>query len=422
MQAISPSVPKHVKDYSTHLKEMYAGEPIMQEDPWPPPPSEQYIELVLVEKIKDGESTTVEDKLIDLDKVFDVKKPFKMLLDGDPGTGKSTLCRKIAYNWSQDRSLHDFIIVALIPLRDPDVASFESIDDFFYHDDQSLQESVVKYVRQHQGFGILLIFDGYDELTHLKRTKSSLFLQILQGKKLPKCSVLVTSRPYASQKVESLHTLTRHMELLGFSKNNVFRCISLSLNDMEADRLIYALRHKPQILAFCKNPLTCAIIIFVYKHEGHHLPSTLTEIYTNFISNILTRETDIQGLECDLMLEEDLMQLARLSFETYCAKAKIVFDQKEIIQLIGPDFKSLGLLTATKHYVTCGRKLNYQFTHVTIQEFLAAKWIHSKFTPKEASEFLNANLPDERLKYTFLFLAGLSKLDNQEYRQAFCTR
>ena len=421
-RAISRSVPRHVKEYSTHLKEMYAGEPIMQEDPWPPPPSEQYIELVLIEKIKDGESTIVEDKRINLDEVFDVKKPFKMLLDGDPGTGKSTLCRKFAYNWSQDLTLHDFIIVALIPLRDPDVASSESIDDFFYHDNQSLQESVVKYVRQHQGFGVLLIFDGYDELTHLQRTKSSLFLQVLQGKKLSKCSVLVTSRPYASQKVEHLHTLTRHMELLGFNEENVHRCISSSLNDTETRKLIYALKNRPQVLPFCKNPLTCAIIIFVYKHEGHHLPSTLTEIYTSFFSNILTRETDIQGLESDIMLEEDLMQLAKLSFETYCGNAKIVFDEREIIQLIGPGFKSLGLLTATKHYVTRGRHLNYQFTHVTIQEFLAAKWIHSKFTPKEAGEFLNANLSDERLKYTLLFFAGLSKLDNEEYQQAFCTR
>ena len=127
-QSACKFLPSCILKYSAYLKEKYAGEPIMQEDPWPPPPSEQYIDLVLVnaEKGKDRER-------VELEKIFshEETKPFKVLIDGDPGTGKSTFCRKIAYSWSENQMLKDFFLLVLIPLRDPEIATSNSIDDFF---------------------------------------------------------------------------------------------------------------------------------------------------------------------------------------------------------------------------------------------------------------------------------------------------
>ncbi len=409
-----------IMEYARYLKEMYLSEPIMQEDPWPPPPSEEFTKLTLIVKTKNGDDSN--DK-IDLENIFEgLEKPFKILIDGDPGSGKSTLCRKIVHNWSKEIMAQDFILTVFVPLRDPEIVNSNRIDDLFYHDDSVLQMKVVEHVRKNQGANVLLIFDGYDELSHKQRTKHSLFLQILQGKKLAKCSVLVTSRPHASQKIESLHTLSQHVELLGFSECDIMKCISSSIHGEKGNKLQHLLRsEKLELLKVCENPLSCAIIIFVYKQGKYDLPRTLTGNYEYFISNVLTREADIQGIECKSMLEPDLLNLCKLAYEN-SVNDRVVLEDEEVRKLIGPYFKSLGLLTASKGFMSRGRKLNYTFTHLMVQDYLAAKWIHEKLSPMEASNFLACNVMNDRLKYTLLFLAGQSKLHHQSYEHIICDK
>ena len=399
---------------------MYLSEPIMQEDPWPPPPSEEFTKLTLILKTKNGNDS---NEQIDLENIFEgLEKPFKILIDGDPGSGKSTLCRKIVHNWSKEQTAQDFNLTVLIPLRDPEIVNSNRIDDLFYHDDSDLQMKVVEHVRKNQGANVLLIFDGYDELSHKQRTKHSLFLQILQGKKLAKCSVLVTSRPHASQKIESLHTLSQHVKLLGFSESDIMNCISSSIHGEEGNKLQYLLSfEKLELLKVCENPLICAIIIFVYKQGKYDLPITLTGTYEHFISNVLTREADIQGIECKSMLEPDLLNLCKLAYEN-SFNDRVVLEDEEVRKLIGQNFKSLGLLTASKGFMSRGRKLNYAFTHLTVQEYLAAKWIYETLSPLDASNFLACNVMDDRLRYTLLFLAGQSKLHHHCYEHVICDK
>ncbi len=234
--------------------------------------------------------------------------------------------------------------------------------------------------------------------------------------------MLVTSRPHASQKIESLHTLSQHVKLLGFSENDIMSCISSSIHGEEGNKLQYLLHfEKLELLKACENPLICAIIIFVYKQEKYDLPRTLTRTYEHFISNVLTREADIQGIECKSMLEPDLLNLCKLAYEN-SINDRIVLEDEEIRKLIGQNFKSLGLLTASKGFMSRGRKLNYAFTHLTVQEYLAAKWIHEKLSPLDASNFLACNVMDDRLRYTLLFLAGQSKLHHQSYEHVICDK
>ncbi len=413
-------VSRYIMEYTRYLKEMYLSEPIMQEDPWPPPPSEEFTKLTLILKTKNGNDS---DEQIDLENIFeDLEKPFKILIDGDPGSGKSTLCRKIVHNWSKKKMAQDFNLTVLVPLRDPEIVNSNRIDDLFYHDDSVLQMKVVEHVRKNQGANVLLIMDGYDELSHKQRTKHSLFLQILQGKKLAKCSVLVTSRPHASQKLESLHTLSQHVKLLGFSKRDIMSCISSSIHGEKGKKLQYLLRfEKLELLKVCENPLSCAIIIFVYKQENYDLPLTLTGTYEYFISNVLTREADIQGIECKSMLEPDLLNLCKLAYEN-SINDRVVLEDEEVRKLTGQNFKSLGLLTASKGFMSRGRKLNYAFTHLTVQEYLAAKWVHETLSPLDASNFLACNVMDDRFRYILLFLAGQSKLHHQSYEHFICDK
>ena len=214
---------------------------------WPPSIGDRYIRLALIEhtnrlpteeSIREMQEDLLRGKV---DKVEGQKKPIdipgifarpeqgkqlRVLVDGAPGVGKTTLCRNISKDWGCEGFLSEYKLVVLLHLRDPRIAKAERIEDFFYHDDPDLQAEVVKQVRKTSGAGVLLIFDGFDELSEEERMDRSLFLDIIKGEVLSQCSVLVTSRPYASENLQCLGSIIRRVEVLGFTKEQVCKCIT----------------------------------------------------------------------------------------------------------------------------------------------------------------------------------------------------
>ena len=71
----------------------------------------------------------------------------------------------------------------------------------------------------------MFIFDGFDELSSKQRsdenTYTKIFWDIIQGNSLHNCSVLVTSRSYASGPLQEINRVNRHVEVLGFKKNDI---------------------------------------------------------------------------------------------------------------------------------------------------------------------------------------------------------
>ena len=128
------------------------------------------------------------------------KLPLKMLIDGAPGVGKTTLSRKVSRMWAEGELFEKrYWLVLLLHLRERAISNAKTIDELFYHEDSDTQRVVVKFVKERSGDGVLIIFDGFDELSSYERSEQSLFLDICRGKILPKCAVVITSRPYASR-------------------------------------------------------------------------------------------------------------------------------------------------------------------------------------------------------------------------------
>ena len=142
-------------------------------------------------------------------------------MDGAPGVGKSTLSRKICKDWANGKLLQQYHLVILLPLRQASIREATSIEGLIEADDPDLKQQVVWHIQRTSGEHVLLIVDGYDELSYEDRTQNSLFLGLIQEKKFPKCSVLVTSRPYASDYLQQLQSINRHVEVLGFTEEQI---------------------------------------------------------------------------------------------------------------------------------------------------------------------------------------------------------
>ena len=448
-------LPVRVRKYCRDTRMRYIDQSVLPESDWPPTLGGQYIRLALV---KQGRTTRdfeyrkivvlqeyyvrgkydkiLQDKTkIKLEKIFDpifcqggYEVPrLKMLIDGAPGVGKTTLSRNVSRKWAVGEFLQDYWLVLLLHLRERGISRAQTVDDLFYHDDQMVQDAVATFVKERSGRGVLLIFDGFDELSFAQRREQSLFLDIIKGKILNKCSVVITSRPYASRPVQELQSVDRHIEVLGFTNEQIHKCIKQRISDeAKAEELCAELEDRLDIASICQIPLSCSIVLYVYEMENYRLPNTLTELFELFVLHGLrryatrTQDPDVAETLYDIdslpmPIRDYFNVLSKIAYEGL-KEDKLVFDRNELKlefspAFTGKDLPVLDLMTSAKSYSSRGTHDTYGFLHLTIQEYLGAFWAAKNLSDKDKLEFLRENLKKERFYMTLWFFAGITKLD-----------
>ena len=383
------------------------------------------------EDIFDFEATVDKSKKMPYD-----SKHFRMLIDGAPGVGKTTLCRKFCNDWGAGQILKQFSIVWLLNLREERIAKAKSLDDLFQHYNKKLLKKLLEHIEETGGEGNLLVCDGFDELSKKERTQHSLFLEIILGKVLPNCSVIVSSRPYASQMLQQMKSITHHVEIVGFTEKQIKECIRQNITDKpKAEELIEQLKQRLDILSLCYTPLNAAITLYVYKQEKHTLPTTLTQLYTLYILHSLKRSVKIhfEYLDADDITDlKNLPDSIVLPFIALCEMAynglqddQLGFSTSQLPQSLqgcpgckGTKPDLLGLMSGSKSFTGSNAEVSYQFIHLTAQEFLAAWYAAIVLSIEEKSKLFKEKTRDDRFRMMLLFLAGITGLqDTQVYQQ-----
>ena len=457
-----------VATFANEIKKTFSRmDPIPDED-WPPSIGRHESNLVMIEHGRDtlpgaeeaeemqrhyvgGKVDTIAErkKEIRYEDIFDFEatvdkskkmpydsKHFRMLIDGAPGVGKTTLCRKFCKDWGAGQILKQFSIVWLLNLREERIAKAKSLDDLFQHYDEDLLREIVQHIKKTGGEGNLMVCDGFDELSRKERTQNSLFLDIIRGKVLPKCSVIISSRPYASQMLQQMKSITHHVEIVGFTEKQIKECIRQNITDKpKAEELIQQLKQRLDILSLCYTPLNAAITLYVYKQEKHTLPTTLTQLYTLYILHSLKRSVKIHfdNLDADDITDlKNLPDSIALPFIALCKMAynglqddQLGFSTSQLPQSLrgfpgckGTKPDLLGLMSGSKSFTGSNAEVSYQFIHLTAQEFLAAWYAAIVLSAEEQSKLFVEKTGDDRFRMMLLFLAGVTGLqDTQVYQQ-----
>ena len=443
--------------FAEQLKQQYVEMDVLPDEDWPPSVGRKESNLVMIEHERDTlpgakeaeemqrdyvggrvDRIVKKKKEIGYDQLFSFLKEkcrskFKMLIDGAPGVGKTTLCRKFCKDWGAGQILQQFSIVWLLNLRQEKIAKAKSLDDLFQHDDEDLLKEIVQHMKKTRGEGNLLVCDGFDELSEKERTEHSLFLDIIRGDVLPNCSVIVSSRPYASLELQQMNSIAHHVEIVGFTEEQVKACIRRNITDKpKATKLIKHLKQRLDILSLCYTPLNAAITLYVYKQEEYTLPTTLTQLYTLYILHSLKRSVRIHFKNLNVNHITDLKNLPHpiaLPFKALCKMAynglhddQLGFSTSQLPKSLqgcpgckGTKPDLLGLMSGSKGFTRSNAEVSYQFTHLTVQEFLAA-W-YADIVKKQGKVFLEKAGVD-RFRMMLLFLAGITGLqDTQVYQQ-----
>ena len=430
--------------------DQYKYQPIVPTD-WPPPVGQDFFGRLALLQTQDRHATpqtilqkqwcmlrgqvdkipqVTQDEQIDIQDVLkpcDSGQSLRVIVDGPPGIGKTTLCRKLLNMWAKGEFTHgQYNLILYCPLRNDKVAQASTLADLSVYQSPTVSK-VVDWITTTEGEGLLIIFDGWDELSTDLR-QSSLAARIIRREILAKCSVIVTSRSYASYSLLKLSSVNRHVEVLGFSEEEIKEVVKGTLEKEPhlAEKLIQDLKVRGDVQSLCYVSLVCSIVISVYRQSDEQLPTILTELYQNFILQTIRRHVEKRVDNTKPLQVYNIHHLPSVldtTFKEICHFAylslkennpKMTFSSIQLCQSLGQSEKEgyLGLMTT----FIVGIEERYQFLHLSIQEFLAAWWI-AKYEKTE--EVFSERFDNDHFRMCLMFVAGLTHLEDESYQQYF---
>ena len=367
--------------------------------------AKQFINLALVHKTYCDHDVTRQSLLQQLhgniDEIKKVKTPIAIhevavlpdntmprfiLIEGAPGVGKTTLAWELCRQWREGNLLQKWELVVFIQLRNQRIRCAESLEQFLLHPDPDTCNKVCKQLQQELGEGVMLVLDGFDELSDQQRTGMSFISRLLRDDILPKATLLITSRPLATVSLNQLlpHEPNQHIEVVGFSEDDIEAYINsaFSHNTQLRDNFQTYIKSYPFAYSIMYIPLHCRIITEVYEtywKEGskEFAPKTLTELYKSLLRSLIMRylgdhpdhKSKRLGFRNFDQLPQDvyntLMMFAELAAKGI-EKQQYVFNELPLSEHMGL------MIQAEDIYVDVGSCVSYSFLHLTLQEFLAA--------------------------------------------------
>ena len=280
--------------------------------------------------------------------------------------------------------------MVLLKLREKWVLNATSLSDLFrYEYDPKLSKSISKELAETQGINLLLLLDGFDEVSHSFH-RNSVVKSILCRELLPECTIILTTRPVAKAALESIcqPRVDKHVEIIGFTEEERVRYIT-EVFSKEPELQVNFLKYMflvPHIKSMMYIPLNCAIIAQVYyeSQSSRHLaiPKTRTQLYHALTHSLLVRhmrtKDSVSG--CESMLPEGLNKedmdkfklLAKFAFDSYHEVGetrKVTFFKEDIPE----GLVHFGFMNeSTEMYAGKGVERTFSFLHLSLQEYLAA--------------------------------------------------
>ena len=416
--------------YSGYLRAHYKEIPYPPSFKWPPVLFKKRFNFQLVRHSNDRQNkTTSELRRIELEEVvpFPEEAQPKMkyiLIEGDPGVGKTTLILDLCKRWDKLESTRGYSLVVLLRVQDRRVKEARNLADLFNHHNAELQHAVTQEVAATGGKRVLLIFDGLDQLV-LPVHKNSLLMQVLQGMLLPEATILFTSRSSATKTLLSTICIShadRHVELLGFTDEEICQHAEAAFQHcpkLRADFQEYVSTN-PAIRSVMHIPLNTAIVVQSFKEaatSGKAPLKTLTQLYNELTQHILKYYMVLQGIiDHKYMFPDSLTDLPPKIYRQLCTLGNLAFTalvkQASVFTKFPQGCQHMGFMNAFSELHTnktiC---TSYSFLHLNLQEYLAAFHITQLSSAEQVEIFRDySTLP--HLEGMWRFLAGITGFES----------
>ena len=363
---------------------------------------------------------TATDRVVTMSEIFnqheECEEPRVVLIEGIPGTGKTTYCKKVVFDWTTRKHatgncFTKFVIVLLIKCRNVQSDLWEAIEDQLLPREvgEDQRERFFDFIRHNQS-NVLLILDGLDEVSE---KKLPMFSEIIQGRVLPNCRVIATARHEAGVKVRKYcDTL---LEVEGFTEKDVETFIRnyFRARPKLAEQLIKHLYDDDNLYEILTNPLNTALLCLVYEDLKGVFPESRTKLYMEIVECVLRRYRTKQqlpenGEDLVDLYESQLKHLGSIALKGLL-EDNLDFDEKELGKHKASDLPGFGFLSVQPGGSKLRPTRRYSFLHKTFQEFFAAFYLSCQLIKKEiTTNSIAANRKyRHQLKEVLLFTFGM---------------
>ena len=361
-----------------------------------------------------------------------------VLVEGNPGIGKTTFCLKIASDWAKKLvpvEFHFPMFQVLFLLKCCDIHKgtkdiVQAIDEQLLYDDMKSKKSLFNYIRNETNQNkILLILDGLDELPE---ESEEVLDRLFRRKVFSRCFILATSREEKGIDVRWRYDFDTLLQIKGFTSEDATDYIRKHFKSVDpqnlskGERLIEAVQTNTHLRALRSNPLNLLLLCVVFEDFEGELPSNRTKLYQIIFRCLLRRYCSRNGLNvhrnADKALEnqfkESLLVLGELAWN--CLREdRRSFSEEELDKLehsrthvrrfpaikLGLVFMEASSRPSQEPRHQC------HFLHKTFQEFLAAFYLANQMLTEQLSLTDHSVFWRESMLFghrqVFFFLAGI---------------
>ncbi len=329
-----------------------------------------------------------------------------VLTKGVAGIGKTVSVQKLILDWAEGKENQDVQLIFPLPFREINLMkdktlSLSGLLHVFFPETKEMEISSDEYK-------VLFIFDGLDEcrlsldfqsdvrLCDVSESASVdvLLMNLIVGNLLPSALIWITSRPAAADLVPSkcVHRVT---EVRGFNepqKEEYFR--KRIKKKRLAKQIISHLKSSRSLYIMCHIPVFCWISAAVLEKmlsraESGEIPKTLTQMYTHFLilQTNIKHEKDYEKKVTD---EDMILKLGKVAFQQL-VKGNLIFYEEDLRES-GIDVTEASVYSGLCTQIFREEFGLYQgkvfcFVHLSIQEHLAALYVHLSWTNHNINVF-----------------------------------
>ncbi|XP_058269249.1 NACHT, LRR and PYD domains-containing protein 12-like isoform X2 [Hemibagrus wyckioides] len=354
-----------------------------------------------------------------------------VLTNGVAGIGKTISVQKFILDWAEDLANQNVHFIFPLPFRELNLLKDHcfSLENLLHHFFPHLKEITFTNVTTKK---IVFIFDGLDEhrlsldfknsmvVSEVNITTSVdvLLTNLIKGNLLSSALIWITSRPAAASQIPH-EWISQVTEIRGFNDPQKEEYLRKSISDESlANDVIKHLKLSRSLYIMCHIPVFCWISATVLEKmlkeaDGKAIPKTLTQMYTHF----LIIQTRIRKEKYNKEQRDDkemIIKLGELAFKQLL-KGNLIFYEEDLEECginVNDAVVNSGVCTRIfreecELFHSKGRV--FCFVHLSIQEFLAALYVHIDFSRGNNTVLHQWNPAKCAIKFSCLSLTDLHK-------------